>query len=107
PDQGGAPDNDPDVSEETAAGPAGAAGTAAADGEDDTPGGQVIPGAPDAAEVEPAGGADEAPAAAAGDASTDVVPGTDDESYLDIDEEDFRPSEEIPTDQSIPFPTDI
>ena len=32
---------------------------------------------------------------------------TDDESYLDIDEEDFRPSEEIPADQSITFPTDI
>lgn len=30
-----------------------------------------------------------------------------DESYLDIDEEDFTPSEEIPTDQSITFPTDI
>ena len=32
---------------------------------------------------------------------------SDDESYLDIDEEDFRPSEEIPADQSITFPTDI
>ena len=32
---------------------------------------------------------------------------TDDESYLDIDEKDFRPSEEIPTDQSIAFPVDI
>jgi hypothetical protein len=32
---------------------------------------------------------------------------TDDESYLDIESEDFRPSEEIPTDQSIAFPTDI
>jgi hypothetical protein len=31
----------------------------------------------------------------------------DDGSYLDQDEEDFRPSEEIPADQSIPFPTDI
>ncbi len=36
----------------------------------------------------------------------EAVP-TDDESYLDIDEEDFTPSEEIPADQSIPFPTDI
>ncbi len=27
--------------------------------------------------------------------------------YLDADEDDFRPSEEIPADQSIPFPTDI
>jgi len=32
---------------------------------------------------------------------------TDNESYLDIDEEDFTPSEEIPADQSITFPTDI
>jgi len=31
----------------------------------------------------------------------------DDGSYLDEDEENFRPSEEIPADQSIPFPTDI
>lgn len=30
-----------------------------------------------------------------------------DGSYLDAEEEDFRPSEEIPADQSIPFPTDI
>ena len=28
-------------------------------------------------------------------------------SYLDEEEEDFRPSEEIGADQSIPFPTDI
>ncbi len=32
---------------------------------------------------------------------------TDDDSYRDIDDEDFRPSEEIPADQSIAFPTDI
>ena len=31
----------------------------------------------------------------------------DDGSYLDADEDDFRPSEEIPADQSIPFPADI
>jgi len=31
----------------------------------------------------------------------------DDGSYLDGEEEDFRPSEEIGADQSIPFPTDI
>jgi hypothetical protein len=30
-----------------------------------------------------------------------------DGSYLDEEEEDFRPSEEIPADVSIPFPTDI
>ena len=31
----------------------------------------------------------------------------DDGSYLDAEEDDFRPSEEIPADQSITFPTDI
>lgn len=31
----------------------------------------------------------------------------DDGSYLDQDEDDFKPSEEVPADQSIPFPTDI
>ena len=31
----------------------------------------------------------------------------DDEFYQDVDDEDFRPSEDIPADQSIPFPTDI
>ena len=31
----------------------------------------------------------------------------DDGSYLDEEDDDFRPSEEIPADQSIPFPTDI
>lgn len=31
----------------------------------------------------------------------------DDGSYLDSEEDDFRPSEEIGADQSIPFPTDI
>jgi len=47
---------------------------------------------------------------AADDAETDVVNEvleTDDESYRDIDDEDFTPSEEIPADQSIAFPTDI
>lgn len=37
----------------------------------------------------------------------DGVLATDDESYRDIDDEDFTPSEEIPADQSIAFPTDI
>lgn len=44
------------------------------------------------------------------DAETDAVNEvleTDDESYRDIDDEDFTPSEEIPADQSIAFPTDI
>ena len=31
----------------------------------------------------------------------------DDGSYLDAEEKDFRPSEEVPADESIPFPTDI
>lgn len=31
----------------------------------------------------------------------------DDEFYQDVDDKDFRPSEDIPADQSIPFPTDI
>ena len=40
-------------------------------------------------------------------AETEPAAEIDEESYLDIDEEDFRPSEEIGADQSIPFPTDI
>ncbi len=31
----------------------------------------------------------------------------EDESYRDTEEEDFVPSEDIPADQAIPFPTDI
>ena len=31
----------------------------------------------------------------------------DDESYRDVEEEDFVPTEDIPADQAIPFPTDI
>ncbi|MCH7820737.1 MAG: hypothetical protein IIA07_01865 [Proteobacteria bacterium] len=31
----------------------------------------------------------------------------DEESYLDVEEDDFRPSEDISADQSIAFPTDI
>jgi hypothetical protein len=34
-------------------------------------------------------------------------PVVDDEFYQDVDDEDFRPTEEIPADQSIPFPSDI
>lgn len=57
--------------------------------------------AADAAETETA-------AEDASEAEDDEPPvTTDNESYLDIDEEDFRPSEEIPADQSITFPTDI
>lgn len=39
--------------------------------------------------------------------NTPDVLATDDESYRDIDDQDFTPSEEIPADQSITFPTDI
>ena len=31
----------------------------------------------------------------------------DEQSYADTEDDDFRPSEDIPADQSIPFPTDI
>ena len=31
----------------------------------------------------------------------------EDESYRDVEEEDFVPTEDIPADQAIPFPTDI
>jgi hypothetical protein len=31
----------------------------------------------------------------------------DEESYIDAEEEDFVPTEDIPADQAIPFPTDI
>ena len=34
-------------------------------------------------------------------------PVVDDEFYQDVDDKDFRPSEDIPADQSIPFPSDI
>lgn len=31
----------------------------------------------------------------------------DEENYRDVEEEDFVPTEDIPADQAIPFPTDI
>ena len=34
-------------------------------------------------------------------------PAVDDEFYQDVDDEDFRPTEDVPADQSIAFPTDI
>ena len=34
-------------------------------------------------------------------------PVVDDEYYQDVDDKDFRPSEDVPADQSIPFPSDI
>ena len=43
---------------------------------------------------------------AAAESATEEID-VDDGSYLDAEEDDFRPSEEIPADQSIPFPTDI
>lgn len=49
----------------------------------------------------------ESPAAEADPDVAREVLETDDDSYRDIDDEDFRPSEEIPADQSIAFPTDI
>ena len=58
------------------------------------------------------------PDAAAGDeeAVTETTTDTEDEidvsdidseSYADAEEEDFVPTEDIPADQAIPFPTDI
>lgn len=41
------------------------------------------------------------------EAPSEVTEELSEESYLDAEQEDFTPSEEIPTDQSIPFPTDI
>jgi hypothetical protein len=40
-------------------------------------------------------------------AEVDDDPDLDDENYLDAEEEDFVPTEDIPADQAIPFPTDI
>ena len=54
----------------------------------------------DAEQVEAPAGDD------ADDGNAEEAP-IDDEYYQDIDDEDFRPSEDIPADQSIPFPTDI
>ena len=58
--------------------------------------------------------AEEETATEAADAGADASADSEDEelvidseSYADIEEEDFRPTEEIDADQSIPFPTDI
>ena len=40
------------------------------------------------------------------DIATDDID-VDDGSYIDAEDDDFRPSEEISSDQSIDFPTDI
>ena len=56
---------------------------------------------------------DEADAADAPETAEEAPAGQDedldleDESYLDAEEEDFVPTEDIPADQAIPFPTDI
>ncbi len=65
--------------------------------------------AQDAADTDADETAEAQPAPDASDTESEeaTTPAADDESYLDIEEEDFRPSEEIPTDQSISFPTDI
>ena len=69
-----------------------------------------------AQEVEPADGADEpvsaaeeAPIEADEPAETEEIddPTLDEPGYADEEEDDFRPSEEIQSDKSITFPTDI
>ena len=65
-----------------------------------------------AQEAEPDSGDDES----AAETLTETVDDTEDEidvsdieseSYADAEEEDFVPTEDIPADQAIPFPTDI
>ncbi len=50
---------------------------------------------------------DEAEAEAEAEAEEQDENLVDDEYYQDVDDKDFRPSEEVPADQSIAFPTDI
>lgn len=65
----------------------------------------------DAPEEDSDGAETQAEAAAADDTESEETASeeidVDDGSYLDAEDEDFRPSEEIPADQSITFPTDI
>ena len=50
----------------------------------------------------------ESPAETADDTEDEVdVSDLESESYADAEEEDFVPTEDIPADQAIPFPTDI
>ena len=65
-----------------------------------------------AQDAEPDSGDDES----AAETTTETVDDTEDqidvsdiesESYADAEEEDFVPTEDIPADQAIPFPTDI
>ena len=50
---------------------------------------------------------DEAEAADVDDAPDGDVDGLDEQGYGEQDEDIFIPSEEVPLDQDIPFPTDI
>ncbi len=62
--------------------------------------------APAEVSADEAAPADDEPAEA--DAAEEAAePPPADEYYQDVDDEDFRPSEDIPADQSIPFPADI
>lgn len=64
--------------------------------------------APEADEATAVTAEDVAPApAAAAETATEKPPVVDDEYYQDADDKDFRPSEDIPADQSISFPSDI
>ena len=49
----------------------------------------------------------EAPPGETQDAADQDDSDLDEENYRDAEEEDFVPTEDIPTDQAIPFPTDI
>ena len=60
------------------------------------------------AEPDDAAGDDEAVSETTIDSENEIdVSDIESESYADAEEEDFVPTEEIPADQAIPFPTDI
>ena len=61
--------------------------------------------AQDDSEAAPEATEQETPDANSDEAEDDSV--VDEEFYQDADDEDFVPTEDIPADQSIPFPTDI
>jgi hypothetical protein len=63
--------------------------------------------APESTETEDAVAESEPVAEAVVEPDTTEEPVIDDVYYQDIDDKDFRPSEDIPADQSIPFPSDI
>jgi hypothetical protein len=61
-----------------------------------------------AQDAEPEAGEDEAAAETTTETEDDIdVSDIESESYADAEEEDFVPTEDIPADQAIPFPTDI